>query len=151
MLSEQFAMRFAPRKHLCLIAAYSIFGLTSGCHPLFASSAPRPTSLETLQIGLSEDKKVQLVNGWDSAYTSGDLSLVLSAINMLESAPPVLRTRIIAQAHNSTALPTLFKSLPAMWSASFYCAGLLPAYLLTRMASHNYLGYGHCPQAPASR
>ncbi|RSL18601.1 hypothetical protein EDE15_4191 [Edaphobacter aggregans] len=111
MPSELLALRFAPRKHYCLVAAYSILGLISGCHLLVASSVPRPTSLEALRIGLSEDKQVQLVNGWDSAYASGDLELVTSAIDMLESAPPTLRRRIIAQAHNSTALPTLFKSL----------------------------------------
>ena len=75
------------------------------------SQVPRPTAIEALKLGFSEEKKTELVAGWNSALLSGDVSLVTSAVGLLEFAPPTIRTTILTEAKNSTALPTLFKSL----------------------------------------
>jgi hypothetical protein len=75
------------------------------------SEVPSPTSIQALNLGLTEERQVQLMAGWNSALASGDLSLVIAAINLLEFCPPQLRTKLLTQAKDSRALPSLFSSL----------------------------------------
>ena len=89
----------------------------ASCLPAFVvlsssgSEVPSPTSIQALNLGLTEDRQVQLMAGWNSALASGDPTLVIAAINLLEFCPPQLRTRLVTQAKDSQALPALFSSL----------------------------------------
>jgi len=79
--------------------------------PSYSNQVPSPTSIQALNIGLTEDRQVQLMTGWNSALASGDPSLAIAAINFLEFCPPQLRARLLTQAKDSQALPSLFSSL----------------------------------------
>lgn len=72
-----------------------------------------PTSLQALNLGLSDAKQSQLIQGWNTAMASGDVSVVIAAINLLDSAPPELRAKVLDQSRQSELLPSLFRSLNA--------------------------------------
>jgi hypothetical protein len=48
------------------------------------SEVPLPTAVEALKIGSSEEKKAQIVGGWNAELLSGDVSLVTSAGNVAQ-------------------------------------------------------------------
>jgi hypothetical protein len=103
--------RLRELSQLSRLAGALLLGIVVSWFAAAASEVPQPTSIEALKIGLSQDKQTQLITGWNSALTSGDPSLVIAAVDLLEFAPPELRARILVQAKASSALPTLFKSL----------------------------------------
>jgi hypothetical protein len=78
---------------------------------LSGNEVPPPSSMQALNLELSQDRQVQLMAGWNSAMASGDLNLVIAAINLLEFCPPYLRDRLITQAKDSQALPVLYGTL----------------------------------------
>jgi hypothetical protein len=71
---------------LCLLLVFAL--------PSPGNQVPSATSLQALNIGLTEDRQVRLMAGWNSALASGDPSLAIAAINLLEFCPPQLRTRL---------------------------------------------------------
>jgi hypothetical protein len=69
------------------------------------------TSIQALNLGLSDAKQSEVIAGWNAAMASGDASVVIAAIDLLPSAPPEVRARILAQSRQSGLLPSLFVSL----------------------------------------
>jgi hypothetical protein len=92
-----------PTGALCLLLIFAI--------PSPGNQVPSAVSIQALNIGLTDDRQVRLMAGWNSALSSGDPSLAIAAINLLEFCPPQLRTRLLMQARDSQALLALFNSL----------------------------------------
>lgn len=104
--------RFLTRSHtqFWAVALLLVF-LASRCVRLYSNVKPEATSIEYLKIGIPEARKAQIFAGWNAVLNSGDLSMVIGALDVLEFAPPELKSAIIEESQNSTALRDLFQNV----------------------------------------
>jgi hypothetical protein len=98
------------RPTIIIYTAVAIAFCLARSFPLCAQAAGF-TSILALNLGLSDEKQAQLIKGWNAAMASGDVSVVIATINLIQSAPPELRIKILAQSRQSPLLPSLFVSL----------------------------------------